>query len=408
MSDDTQMNEEKQQEDFPSSSPGFLSKIPKPVLFGGIAVIVLLLLFSTFPRGNKKDEGKTVAEQSSVMDDYEQQNPIETDPFATQSKVGSDEHSTAVARSASLGRTYDRNGDPAQAPAMLDQATPRTYRNPSQSLEGNLKPVQHNGSKPTSSDFAPEPVAYSLPRSIANRLDNKYQSMVQHFKQTPQFAVVTVREDEYEELLKSADRLDKVEPPLRNLTENAERYANGVTFTVPAGTRIRAVTQQEVNSDHPGFFTARISSPMELSGYTLLCRSRSNTRDRIPVSADKIIAPDGSRETTIPGEVQMKYAGLEGKVKSHHFKRLVPPVASAFVGAGAGYLYFRAIGGHELNSEAGRINTADAVIGPPYQEGVSGVQSEISRMGGDYPNTVTVPQGTQFELLVTEAFTIDL
>jgi hypothetical protein len=48
------------------------------------------------------------------------------------------------------------------------------------------------------------------------------------------------------------------------------------------------------------------------------------------------------------------------------------------------------------------------VAAPPFQQGVSGVQNEVERFGGDFPNTVTVPEGTTFDLLVTEPFSIEL
>jgi len=385
--------------EFPASSPnglaGFWKRIPRPMKITGAVILAVILLAVTFPRKSKG----TVAvsepeEQSSTVDNIERQNPIKTVPFSTAAVAGSASGSPLAANSGPGGDAgYGQTMQPLPSGSSMTDRGSDEDGSASRTPSGNTD----------ASGKAHE--SYALSQWMQHRLSGTYQGMIKHFKGVD--PVGTMENDAYRKLL-AGDKLDKVDPALRNLTPDSEQLTNKVNFSVPSGTRIRAVTQQEVSSDHPGYFTARITSPMELSGYNLLCQSRGNTRDRIPVTANKIIAPDGSRETQIPGEVQMKYAGLEGHVKSHALRRLIPPIAGAFVGAGAGYLYFKALGGNELNSEVGRINTADQVVGPPYQEGVSGVQNEIGRLGGDYPNTVIVPQGAQFELLVTEPFSIEL
>lgn len=381
--------------EFPSSTPGKFGKIPKQVVIAGIFIIVILMMVVTFPGKSKsKKHTKLPVMQSEMIDSYEQQSPITTDPFSREAVDNPTGISNPMTRNAEFGNGTPQMGQ-GNAPVM-NSSTPSADKLPSQQMRSNTRNSVPN-----------EELGYTVPKRITDRLGGSYQDMVKHFRGTRQYAVEPVDGGAYGKLLER-DRLERVEPALKNLNENSEQFANKVNFTVPSGTRIRAVSLQEVNSDHPGYFTARITSPMELSGYKILCQSRGNMRDRIPVSADKIIAPDGKSETQIPGEVQMKYAGLEGDVESHALRRLVPPVASAFLGAGAGFLYFKAIGGDKLNSETGRINTADAVVSAPFDKGVTGVQNEVERFGGDYPNTVVVPQGTQFEILVTEQFAIEL
>jgi len=380
------------EQEFPASTPGKFSKIPKPLILAGIFVVFILMIVATFPGKSKaKNHSKPSVMQAEKIDTYEEQSPITTDPFSTEAV----ENTSQMSNKSSYGNNVQQMGQGSE-PVMLNSSTPP--------LQSSTLP-QESGY--TRSSVPQESQGYVLSKNITDRLNGSYQDMVKHFRGTRQHAVEPVEGDAYGKLLERV-RLEQVEPTLKNLTENSARYANTVNFTVPSGTRIRAVSLQEVNSDHPGFFTARITSPMELSGYKILCQSRGNIRDRIPVTADKIIAPDGKSETQIPGEVQMKYAGLEGDVESHALRRLIPPVASAFIGAGAGFLYFKAIGGDKLNSETGRINTADAVVSAPFEKGVTGVQNEVERFGGDYPNTVVVPQGTQFEILVTEQFSIEL
>jgi hypothetical protein len=384
------------EQEFPASTPGKLNKIPKPVILAGIFILIILMIVVTFPGKSKaKKHLKSSVLQTEKVDSYEQQSPITTDPFSTKTVDNTSGISNPIERNAALGSSVPQMGQGGEA-VVLNSSTPA---DPSSSA-----PQERNY---TRGSIPQEEQVYVLPKDISDRLNGSYQDMVKHFRGTRQHAVEPVEGDAYNKLLER-DRLERVEPTLKNLTENSAKYANKALFSVPSGTRIRAVSLQEVNSDHPGYFTARINSPMELAGYKLLCQSRGNARDRIPVTVDKIVAPDGKTETQIPGEVQMKYAGLEGDIRSHAIRRLVPPVASAFLGAGAGFLYFKAIGGDQLNSETGRINTADAVVSAPFEKGVTGVQNEIERFGGDYPNTVVVPQGTQFEILVTEQFSIEL
>ncbi|MBN2436248.1 MAG: TrbI/VirB10 family protein [Spirochaetes bacterium] len=384
------------EQDFPASAPSPLKKIPRSVIIVSVIIAALVLMVITFPRKTKARQTLTSLAESEKIDNYEQSNPIKTDPFSTEYVENSTNAASPIDKSSSLNEnTYSAYSGTTSSPTVERGQLQQSNQN-YLTAENNSPSIAHSSSAST---------GYTVSAEVSSRLNESYQAMVNHFKNVQ--AVVAVSGDAYKELLKG-DKFDRVEPSLKNLTENSEHLANKVAFSVPSGTRIRAVTMQEVNSDHPGYFTARITFPMELSGYTLLCQSKGNARDRIPVTANKIVSPDGSKEAQIPGEVQMQYAGLEGSVKSHLGKRLVPPILSALTGAGAGYLYFKAFGGDQLNDETGRINTADGVVGPAYQQGVSGVQNEIGRFGGDYPNTVIVPHGVQFELLVTEPFSIEL
>jgi hypothetical protein len=374
-----------------------LKKIPRSVIIVSVIIAALLLIIITFPRKTKAKQTQPSLTESEMIDNYEQQDPIKADPFSTES-VEYDKNSVSPF---AQGLTPEENSSSAYSGNNVPSATAI-----GQSQQSNQNYITNDNSSPSITKSSSVSTGYTVSSEVSSRLADSYQAMVTHFKKNVQ-AVVAVDGDAYSKLLKG-DKFDKVEPTLKNLTENSERLSNKVAFSVPSGTRLRAVTKQEVNSDHPGYFTARITFPMELSGYTLLCQSKGNARDRIPVTANKIVSPDGSKEAQIPGEIQMQYAGLEGNIKSHIGKRMVPPILSALTGAGAGYLYFKAFGGDQLNGETGRINTADGVVGPAYQQGVSGVQNEIERFGGDNPNTVIVPQGSQFELLVTEPFSIEL
>jgi type IV secretory pathway VirB10-like protein len=387
--------------EFPASSANFLQKIPKPVLITLVVVAGSVLLLASWPRGKKISPVPNSAQQTAKTDDFEAQSPVKADPFSTKATNADDQGKSVLEKSSEYGQ---QTSDPSQDNQSAGDPDPKG-RPGSGRPSINNRPTMPVSENSGGSYVPPAPVSGEITR----RLDNSYQQMVQHFKGTAQMAVVAVTRDEYDKIMVGGNVLASVEPQMQNLSEDMVGYKNKTKITIPAGSRIRAVTLQEVNSDHPGYFTARVTSPSELQGYTLVCNAKGNAKDRIPVTVEKIVSPEGKEKASPAGEVQMNYAGLEGEITSHYFKRLLPPIASAFIGAGAGYLYYKAVAGSQnLNADGQRINTADGVIGPPYQVGVQGVQDEINRLGGDNPNTVIVPKGTSFEILVTEALAMTL
>jgi type IV secretory pathway VirB10-like protein len=98
----------------------------------------------------------------------------------------------------------------------------------------------------------------------------------------------------------------------------------------------------------------------------------------------------------------MNYPGMSGKVKNNWMKRLGPELINTAVGAG--FIAWTAT----HNGSDVRIDTRDAIAGPIIQQSVSGTQTEVSRMGGDVPNTVIIPSGTQFDFLLSEKLEIGL
>lgn len=380
--------------DFPESRTGLMKKIPKPVVITSIVVLVLVLVLTSWPHGKKTSAVDDPKAQTVKTDAFEQQSPINKPPFSTQESQAANQEQEALDKSSEYGdvKTKEQSA-PEESPggAPVDKGRPSIDNRPRAAYADQGSGVY----------TPPAPVSSEMTR----RLDNSYQQMVQHLKATAQMAVVAVSNEDYAKIVTNGNTIANVEPSLQNLSSDMAGYKNKAKLVIPAGSRIRAITQQEVNSDHPGYFTARVTMPEELRGYTLVCNAKGNTRDRIPVTVEKIVSPEGKEKASPSGEVQMNYAGLEGEIKSHYIKRLLPPIASAFIGAGAGYLYYKAVAdGQNASTTTGeRINTADGVVGPSYQAGVTGVQDEITRMGGDNPNTVIVPKGTAFDILVTDA-----
>jgi len=230
-------------------------------------------------------------------------------------------------------------------------------------------------------------------QTALNRLDPEYQSVVKHFSETRKVSSWQINGDEYKNALAQQNILNSVEPPLKDLYSGASSLNKGFSVKLPAGTRIIAVTDQDISSDHPGYFTATIVRPFEIQGAVLIMQSGSNQRDRIPVTAVKIVSKT-NKEISLSGQSQMGYPGFTGQVKSHWVKRMAPAVANAAIGVGV--LAMTQSGPNE-----GRIDTRDELAWPIVDRSIGGLQNEITRLGGDFPNTVTVRAGAQFEILLT-------
>lgn len=245
----------------------------------------------------------------------------------------------------------------------------------------------------------PQPYKYNAPNAMKKRLDPEYTQIVEHFRKSRDEAKWVIGDGEYKEMTSGKGNLmNAVDKPLKDLYDNASTVSSILNTRIPAGSRILAVLDQDVNSDHPGVFTATVVRPFEVKGYKLICQSGSNQRDRINVTVQKIISPS-NKEFSLEGQVQNGYPGLSGHVENHMIKRLGPAIINAAIGGG--FLAWSLKGGDQ-----GRVDTRDAIVSGVVEQSVSGVQNEITRLGGDFPNTVLVKQGTQFEILITSEVVI--
>ena len=245
-----------------------------------------------------------------------------------------------------------------------------------------------------------EPYRYVEPNEFKRRLDPQYQAIVNHLRGSTQ-DVWQVAQAELVEEKKTTNVSVQVDKSLQNLYEGATQAGQYNNMIVSAGSRIIAVTEQEVNSDHPGLFTSRIVRPYELNGMEMICQSSGNQKDRIPVNIVKIVNPKTGSEYQAQGQVEMEYAGLSGAVRNNWLMRVGPQLINTVIGAGAIAATYATTGG-----TGQRIDTRDVIAGDIAQQSVTSLQNEVSRMGGDYPNTVIIPQGTQFDVLLQNQLTL--
>lgn len=171
---------------------------------------------------------------------------------------------------------------------------------------------------------------------------------------------------------------------------------------VSAGQELRAVLNETLNSDYPSVAKATLTSPAELTGTTLLL-SYSLGNERVTAQVLKLILPpkDGerAREQTLAAVVKSGLPGLAGDVNHHWTAQVGAGIASAGLTAGA-----LAYAAQNQNKDLGTA----VLVAPMIEQSVQGVMKPINYLGRDRPVTVTVPAGTEFTLLVTEGFEVDL
>jgi len=375
-----------QNTEFPEGTPGPLSNRNKKVLFivliGVLTLVFGLVMFSG--GSTKRPAQKPVATSKTVVtvpEDYEVSPPRET----------SESNGPKVDPSVNpLKTALERQAPPGLNPELASEKE-QTESNENESFNHIDEAV--SASKYPSGGTV-QTAGYHLSSNMQERLDESYQRMVGHFKDHSKSWAMD--DATLHSLNAGSASMATVPEPLQNLIENSSSIG-GMPYAIPSGSRIIAVTDGKVSSDHPGFFTATIVRPYSLKGAKLICQSGSNLKDRIAIQPVKVVLKD-SLEVAISGQVETDFPGFDGDVTTHYMARLGPAITNAAIGGGFAVW--------ALTRQAGQnnIDTRDAIVAPVVQSSVEGLQNEITRLGGDYPNTVMVPAGKQFSVLITEPF----
>ena len=168
----------------------------------------------------------------------------------------------------------------------------------------------------------------------------------------------------------------------------AALYQTGI---VPAGTVIKAVTMDRINSDFPTTVRCRITSPIELSGDICLLTTSTQANNRVTIKPWKIIHEEKSFE--IQGVIRSGLPGLTGSVNRHLVRKTLNPLAAA------GLIAYGTVCGSRTGNT---IRTEDAIRSQIIQEGLNLGVNELQKYSGDVPNTVDVKIGTHLEILIVE------
>jgi hypothetical protein len=255
------------------------------------------------------------------------------------------------------------------------------------------------GKAPTVSDVPRVDLPPLLRDSRPNeRFQGEYQTKVSHFKAN-QGNFWALPEGKIDEIKKTAFALRQPEVVRVSLSESSDKSATvpvaGQTFEyiIPAGSRITAITEQVVSSDHPGFFTSRVVRPEIIRGAQLICQQGGQQNDRIPVQVVKVIFK--GQEYQLSGQVEVGFPGVTGKVNRHYGSRAVPIIANAAITGGF-------VAWSAQNRGGDRIDTRDAITAEVINQTLPQVQNEIASFGVARPHTVTVNSGTQFNILLTD------
>ncbi len=268
--------------------------------------------------------------------------------------------------------------------------------------------VQDNTRKNNIADIDEKPekeiYEYRLSREMLKRTSNEYTKMNDYFRQNMGISW-KIDKNSYDRLKNSdpIERFTNVEEDLHYLYEGADKIKIIDKYQLAATSKIIAITDSKVHTDHPGQFTATIVRPMEIEGMKLLCESGQIRNKRIPVKIEKLVNVETREEYNIRGQVQMSYAGLKGKFRSRAGQRLIPDIINA--GVGAGFIAWQM----QKEVDSSHIDTRDAIYGPIVQTSVSGIQNEISQLPlNTKPDYMYVSKGTQFEILITETCEIKI
>lgn len=243
----------------------------------------------------------------------------------------------------------------------------------------------------TEGPSAPEkPAGFHPDTQLSDRMSDEYQKALA-FNSSEQLVFTRDRND----------RESGSKPPVGSATPKMAGSTIGKVI-VSAGQELTAVLNEALNSDYPSVAKATLTSPSELAGSTLLL-SYSLGQERVSAQVLKLILPskDGerAREQNLAAVVKSGLPGFGGDV-SHHW---VPQIAAGVANAGltAGALYYAS---QNQNKDLGTA----VLVAPMIEQSVQGVMKPINYLGRDRPITVQVPPGTEFKLLVTEGFEVEL
>jgi len=165
--------------------------------------------------------------------------------------------------------------------------------------------------------------------------------------------------------------------------------------TIYSGEVIRAVTVEKINSDFPSYATAKITSPPSLVGGIILLKSSSQSDNRISITPVKVIF--NKKEYSLSGIIRSGLPGMTGSVNRHLARKTVNPLAAV------GLMAYGTVFGNNSNI----ISTEDAIRAQIIGEGINLGVNEMQKYSGDVPNTVTVPSGTPFEVLLIDSFSFE-
>jgi type IV secretory pathway VirB10-like protein len=280
--------------------------------------------------------------------------------------------------------------DPAQdtssSVAVRPDPSHSLYKNVTQSLPFVQKRPMTPAAQ-SEGEAAPAP-AFKLPDKMAKAMSDEYQKAIA-FNSSEQVVFTRTRTENGS---KEGGTPGKPAPVKTGTAK----------VVISAGDELVAVLTESLNSDYPSVAKATLTSPAELAGSTLLL-SYALGQERMTAQVLKLILPakDGerAREQTLSAVVKSGLPGLAGDV-SHHW---IPQIAAGVVSAGltAGALTYAA---QNSNKDLGTA----VLVSPLIEQSVKGVLKPVDYLGRDRPVTVTVPAGTEFRLLVTDGFEVEI
>lgn len=396
----------REMEGLPPEEKG-LPKKRKMVIAGAAIAGLILLALMLFLMGGKKTEkqsktvpaanrglmqAETIRTQKEQLDEKSRKRADETEWVkrfqAMRDRPPVVDESPADPDPVAL---YPAGKKPQDSFSDIRPAQPQVTPGPDWKAPFGSKRTEGVSPIPSPASLPPKPTEFRVDSMLAQRMTDEYQKALAF--------------NASEQLVFTRDRLDRESEKGRTAANGPGQKAPAFSLghvVVSAGQELTAVLNEPLDSDYPSVAKATLTSPPELNGSTILI-SYALGQERVTAQVLKLILPakegERAREQTLAAVVKSGLPGLGGDV-SHHW---IPQIAAGVANAGltAGALYYAA---QNQNKDLGTA----VLVAPMIEQSVQGVMKPINYLGRDRPVTVQVPAGTEFKLLVTEGFEVDL
>lgn len=368
---------------------GFRREVVKGIAIFFITVFVLALIFAS--SGSDEEEEK-----------------IETLPIATESEIAS-----AKKPKNALPNDYETlvAMNKAREDELRRQATEQTAEKPkpepSPIVQEKPVPVQEIPEIPQN-NFPSMPQIRQVPELPLEKIETssvKTETTLQETKGKYKSAISFKLEDETDQNLSESENNSSVQTKLE--------YSAPNDSTLGVGTIIPVRLLTGINTDVEGQVTAQILTDVydTATGTKLLIpqgsklmgayEKKSVSNGRIPINFKQLVFPNGGCWTIADNLIAVDgegYAGIAGKVNRHTGAK----ISAGAVGSAIAALGSVAAGNVSTNSNtytAGQIAAQGAVAN------LINSTSSLMKEASNIPNTVTVEQGYEFNVYVTNNIT---
>jgi len=372
------------------------NNMPKGIKVMSMVALAIVLLGSiTFLFS---DETKTEPKSNTISSDDEFRN--QTERFGLKKEL----KETFIPKE-------DRTVLPPDIEASMQPPRPTTAQAPKSKTAQKLNDLQPAGApqhqNPLKSHISKKSASnkkfnmspdYQLSPLLQQRMSENYQRAMS-FYSSPQLVYTSGDNG----TTGNPDLKKTVDKEYQNLYEGADKVSKGHQFYMAAGSEMRAVLDEPIDTDYPSIVRATVIYPSELSGSKVLI-SYNLGNERVSASVLKLILPDKGlgrpKEMTIDAVVRDGLPGIGGDVNHHWMPQIMAGIANAGIAGGA--LYYASKQGPSDNLGAALIAQ------PMIEKGTEGLMRPIDHFGRRRAVTVKADAGQEFAVILITGFEVML